>query len=601
MIKSIIPVAYTATQADINAGLANNLPKGTPIIVVDANAQPIDVKTAQGGGTPPVDSAGLKNNFAGVAAPLVTNDSSQGYSIGSRWIDTTGDESYICVDNTVNAAVWSKTTVGTIAEVAGLQAALDAKLDDTDIVNDLTTGGATKAASAETVKTLNTDKMALYQQGHPFLTSASQAGHIVTQSAQFSAEYAGWRAFQASPVATNEWAVAGAIVASLTIELPQAIVMNRVALRGRASGAEYYNRWQIQGSNDGVDFTAILLDKTAADESLLYSLGVKTFDFANTTAYKYYRFNGTVGVGTNVGLNSIRYFHKGINYLPALVVATTTTAGLLSTTDKTKLDGVATGAEVNVQSDWNAASGDAQILNKPTIPTATTVNDTLTSDSATEALSAKQGKALKTLADGKAPTAHTHAQSDVTGLPAALTAKQDSLTASQVNALGQIISTPTRSIPAFTANTTAGTAGNYVASANSEFNATYAAWKALRATQGLATDEWATLGVLVNIWLAILFPTARVITSARVASRATGTESPQAGWRIEASNDGATWTTLYTSATAMTNVIETVSFVNATAYTRYRMFAPTTAGTNPGMSFFELRHDVIGFATAPAV
>lgn len=38
--------------------------------------------------------------------------------------------------------------------------------------------------------------------------------------------------------------------------------------------------------------------------------------------------------------------------------------------DKTKLDGIATGAEVNVQSDWNSASGDNQILNKPTIPAA---------------------------------------------------------------------------------------------------------------------------------------------------------------------------------------------------------------------------------------
>lgn len=40
-----------------------------------------------------------------------------------------------------------------------------------------------------------------------------------------------------------------------------------------------------------------------------------------------------------------------------------------TTTLKTKLDGIATGAEVNVKSDWNASSGDAQILNKPTIPT----------------------------------------------------------------------------------------------------------------------------------------------------------------------------------------------------------------------------------------
>lgn len=40
-----------------------------------------------------------------------------------------------------------------------------------------------------------------------------------------------------------------------------------------------------------------------------------------------------------------------------------------TSTLKTKLDGIAAGAEVNVQSDWNASSGDAQILNKPTIPT----------------------------------------------------------------------------------------------------------------------------------------------------------------------------------------------------------------------------------------
>ena len=35
---------------------------------------------------------------------------------------------------------------------------------------------------------------------------------------------------------------------------------------------------------------------------------------------------------------------------------------------KNKLDGIASGAEQNVQSDWNSSSGDNQILNKPTIP-----------------------------------------------------------------------------------------------------------------------------------------------------------------------------------------------------------------------------------------
>ena len=36
--------------------------------------------------------------------------------------------------------------------------------------------------------------------------------------------------------------------------------------------------------------------------------------------------------------------------------------------EKTKLGTVFSGAQVNVQSDWNASSGDAQILNKPTVP-----------------------------------------------------------------------------------------------------------------------------------------------------------------------------------------------------------------------------------------
>jgi hypothetical protein len=52
----------------------------------------------------------------------------------------------------------------------------------------------------------------------------------------------------------------------------------------------------------------------------------------------------------------------------------------LSTNDftntlKTKLDGIQDGAEVNVNADWNAVSGDAQILNKPTIPAAQVNSD----------------------------------------------------------------------------------------------------------------------------------------------------------------------------------------------------------------------------------
>ena len=40
----------------------------------------------------------------------------------------------------------------------------------------------------------------------------------------------------------------------------------------------------------------------------------------------------------------------------------------LTTAQENKLNGIAAGAEVNVQADWNATTGDAFIRNKPTIP-----------------------------------------------------------------------------------------------------------------------------------------------------------------------------------------------------------------------------------------
>lgn len=55
-----------------------------------------------------------------------------------------------------------------------------------------------------------------------------------------------------------------------------------------------------------------------------------------------------------------------------LPASTTALAGLMLPSDKTKLNGIAAGAEVNVNADWNATKGDALILNKPTLSTVAT-------------------------------------------------------------------------------------------------------------------------------------------------------------------------------------------------------------------------------------
>jgi phage gp37-like protein len=65
---------------------------------------------------------------------------------------------------------------------------------------------------------------------------------------------------------------------------------------------------------------------------------------------------------------------------PAISInaATTSAAGSMSSADKTKLDGIASGAEVNVQSDWTQSdnTSDEFIKNKPTLAASATTDTT---------------------------------------------------------------------------------------------------------------------------------------------------------------------------------------------------------------------------------
>lgn len=72
-----------------------------------------------------------------------------------------------------------------------------------------------------------------------------------------------------------------------------------------------------------------------------------------------------IDTGVNWGWTGTEWDALGAVYSEA----TTTTAGLMSAADKTKLNGIATGAEVNVQADWNQTSNSADdyIKNKPAI------------------------------------------------------------------------------------------------------------------------------------------------------------------------------------------------------------------------------------------
>ena len=83
----------------------------------------------------------------------------------------------------------------------------------------------------------------------------------------------------------------------------------------------------------------------------------------------------------------------------------------MSSTDKTKLDNIATNADVSVNSDWAASSGKAEILNKPTIPDAYSKTES-------------DGRYLQTETDptvptwAKAATKPGYTYEEITGKPA---------------------------------------------------------------------------------------------------------------------------------------------------------------------------------------
>ena len=66
----------------------------------------------------------------------------------------------------------------------------------------------------------------------------------------------------------------------------------------------------------------------------------------------------------------------GITTQQASDITTNNAKNSYPSADASKLAGIATGAEVNVNADWNATSGDAQILNKPTLTSGTVTSVT---------------------------------------------------------------------------------------------------------------------------------------------------------------------------------------------------------------------------------
>lgn len=84
------------------------------------------------------------------------------------------------------------------------------------------------------------------------------------------------------------------------------------------------------------------------------------------------KMDGTASVGSETKFAAGDHVHPHDTTKVDKVTGKGLSTNDYTTDEKNKLAGIAAGAEVNVNADWNATSGDAQILNKPTIPSAGT-------------------------------------------------------------------------------------------------------------------------------------------------------------------------------------------------------------------------------------
>ena len=91
---------------------------------------------------------------------------------------------------------------------------------------------------------------------------------------------------------------------------------------------------------------------------------------------------------SGIEANANNYTHPATH--SADIIVDGTNNKVYTAAEKTKLSGIAAGAEVNVNADWSAVSGDAQILNKPTTISGYGITDAYTKTQVDTALSGKE-------------------------------------------------------------------------------------------------------------------------------------------------------------------------------------------------------------------
>lgn len=167
-------------------------------------------------------SAGLlpQNDFAQSGPPDADNDVTEGFSTGSRWFDTVGQEMYTCLDATDGAAIWETSTLS-IDDLGNL-AVLNTINNDQWSGSDLAiANGGTGASTAGAARTA----LDVYSKGEvdTAVSGLSQdllhiQYRLASGTAGGSASATSWNALNLNAILTNE--IAGSSQTAGVITLP---------------------------------------------------------------------------------------------------------------------------------------------------------------------------------------------------------------------------------------------------------------------------------------------------------------------------------------------------------------------------------------------
>jgi hypothetical protein len=123
----------------------------------------------------------------------------------------------------------------------------------------------------------------------------------------------------------------------------------------------------------------------------------------------------------------------------------------------------------------------------------------------------------------------------------------------------------------------------YVASASSEYNSTYYAYKAF---DGNTTNEWASVGSpTYPQWLKIDLNVAKAVNRYSVCGASDGSSYSPRDWIFQGSNDNTGWNSLSTIVSQTSwGASETKTFACSDTTTAYRYFRLYISANNSGSS-----------------